>query len=469
MAKIRFKCTCGRSLSVDEEHAGKIAKCPACNRPVRVPAPEGADLPAEAAPQDMAEKVSSLSRAYGEAMLTRARRERTAEALTAYAKKARKRYLIGAAVAAGLVLIGAVGYVMFQEYGPPLGSPDSYPPAARPFLTFLKEEDPRVRAAAAWEIAEACGGDVLALLGEVARDKHSPLVRLVTVRLLARIKQAGALEYVRPFLMDPDRDVRMAAAFLLAEREGGTVTPDSAAPHVIAALEPGGKWARWYQDVQDSETSADEVETRLAEEMTSEDPGTRAMAAWMAAATLEPDRAARFLRDRLRDEDPGVVVSILHALAPFLSARAFKEIDRREEPEGLLRLRTSVLKHVALRLRLKGRGVDQTARDPRVRVAAALALADTGQTRQAHLVAYGLGDGDWFVRFVTLKGLASMEPRAAVRAVDMPGREVSYPENEWTRRVLTRLRQAAQQAGPEDGASDDEPAAPGDTETDEGF
>ncbi|MBI5368256.1 MAG: hypothetical protein HZA54_14570 [Planctomycetes bacterium] len=44
---IRFSCACGRSIAVKDEHAGKLIKCPACAKPVRVPKEE-LDLKPEA-------------------------------------------------------------------------------------------------------------------------------------------------------------------------------------------------------------------------------------------------------------------------------------------------------------------------------------------------------------------------------------------------------------------------------------
>jgi hypothetical protein len=35
---IRFACDCGQELQVRDEHAGKLVRCPACQRQVRVPA-----------------------------------------------------------------------------------------------------------------------------------------------------------------------------------------------------------------------------------------------------------------------------------------------------------------------------------------------------------------------------------------------------------------------------------------------
>jgi hypothetical protein len=37
---ITFNCTCGKTLRVPDAHAGRRAKCPACNAIVPVPAPE---------------------------------------------------------------------------------------------------------------------------------------------------------------------------------------------------------------------------------------------------------------------------------------------------------------------------------------------------------------------------------------------------------------------------------------------
>jgi hypothetical protein len=44
---ITFNCTCGKTLRVPDEHAGRRAKCPACNAvlPIPVPAPPPAPEP----------------------------------------------------------------------------------------------------------------------------------------------------------------------------------------------------------------------------------------------------------------------------------------------------------------------------------------------------------------------------------------------------------------------------------------
>ncbi|MCI0704448.1 MAG: hypothetical protein L0241_25620 [Planctomycetia bacterium] len=37
---ITFNCTCGKTLRVPDEHAGRRAKCPACNAIVDIPGPD---------------------------------------------------------------------------------------------------------------------------------------------------------------------------------------------------------------------------------------------------------------------------------------------------------------------------------------------------------------------------------------------------------------------------------------------
>lgn len=52
---IRFQCTCGKSLKVDDSFAGRKATCPHCGRQVRVPADQGtlAAGPGEAEPKPL--------------------------------------------------------------------------------------------------------------------------------------------------------------------------------------------------------------------------------------------------------------------------------------------------------------------------------------------------------------------------------------------------------------------------------
>jgi DNA-directed RNA polymerase subunit M/transcription elongation factor TFIIS len=37
---IKVSCACGKKLSVKDEHAGKRLKCPACQKPLRIPRPK---------------------------------------------------------------------------------------------------------------------------------------------------------------------------------------------------------------------------------------------------------------------------------------------------------------------------------------------------------------------------------------------------------------------------------------------
>src|SRR5262245_39329995 len=45
---IDLTCACGKRLRIKDAHAGKRARCPACNHPLQIPAVEGA--PTTAAP-----------------------------------------------------------------------------------------------------------------------------------------------------------------------------------------------------------------------------------------------------------------------------------------------------------------------------------------------------------------------------------------------------------------------------------
>ena len=228
MAKIRFKCTCGKMLGVDEQHAGKIAKCPACKRPVKVPTPEDGAAPDDAAAKSAAGEISSLSDAYGAAVHARARGRRVKVALEEYDKKARKRKLIVSASIAGGLLVSLVLYKLLQSYGPSVGPVERYPEQVQPFLAGLRQADPRVRAAAAWEVGDAGGSTVSSLVGAIIEprsglltaifgNEEPPLVKLVAARVLGRIDKANAPQYLLPLLEDDELDVRMTAALALAE------------------------------------------------------------------------------------------------------------------------------------------------------------------------------------------------------------------------------------------------------------
>ncbi|MCC9642627.1 hypothetical protein LOC71_10100 [Rhodopirellula sp. JC740] len=65
---IRLQCSCGKQLSVRDEFAGKAVKCPACSKPIRVPA-AGAAKPAAArtAPARTQQARPTPTRAPGQA------------------------------------------------------------------------------------------------------------------------------------------------------------------------------------------------------------------------------------------------------------------------------------------------------------------------------------------------------------------------------------------------------------------
>lgn len=430
MAKIRFKCGCGKGLAVDEQHAGKTAKCPACQRPLRVPDVQNAPEPSEIAVPGKRKSTGSLRSAYGDALQAQSRRERTEAALAEYSRKARKRNLIIAASVVAVLLVAFMSYRVFRTVG--ISPPQSKcPEVTWPFLDGLSEEDPRERAAATWEVADAGGSEITWVISEMSKEDE-PLVALVAVRSIGRIGKEGVEESLVPLLDSPSRDVRMTAAFVIAECAAQDGAPGDLVPWMTKALSGDERWAAWFGEMTQEDARREDIVTALDQARRSPKPTTRAMAAWLIAATLGPDQ---MILPLLRDAEPDVVISTVNALAPFLTRAAFERLGQGEDGGAAVRQRLAVLNNVAQRLRHD---------DPRVRQAAALVLAANEQDESSGLFRKALNDDDWFVRFAALKGLSLLSPKVARHVVRTAAEEDIHRDNAWTQRVNRRIEERAQ-------------------------
>jgi len=433
MAKIRFKCGCGKVLAVDEKHAGKVAKCPACQRPVQVPDVQNAPAPDDIVLPKAPEGAPSLRDVYGDALHARSRRQRAKAAIDNYKRRTRKRNVIIAASVALVLLLSFISYKGVKRYGydPPK---DRCPESTWPFLDGLSRSDLRQRAAATWEVADAGGAEVAWVIQKMA-EGDEPFVAIVAVRAIGRIDKDGAERHLEPLLSAADRDVRLAAAFVLAELSVNGVTSSGQAQWIAKAVAGDAKWAEWFDELIQNDVERESVAEFLDEQRHSKRPRDRAMAAWMIAATAGADQ---MILPLLRDPEAEVVVSAIRALAPFLSAEAFDRLDDAENPEEAVRRRLVVLNVVAQRLRHE---------DARVRIAAAAALAPNGQGSSARALGRALEDDDWFVRFAALKGLSALSPELAWQVVRAAGADVGGG-SVWVERVRKRIEKAGQAAQP---------------------
>jgi len=434
MAKIQFKCPCGKVLSVDEQHAGKLAKCPGCGKGIRVPQPPKPPPPEEPKAKKPSGEPTSLANAYGAAMLARARTKRVKAALAHYETKSRKRTVLIVISVVSALILSFVTYKLLESFGPNLGPLGRYPAEAQDFLNGLNKRDPAVRAAATWEVADACGDQLTSTLAEMLNENES-LVKLVTIRALGRIDRRGAAQYLEPLLKDDGLDVRMTAAFVLTRCEtaaedagkGNLFRTPALSANVGRALGEEREWRSWLDGMSPEEVPGDDVAAFLDGKIRDRRAATRALAAWMTAATLGPDQRMLPL---LRDPEPAVRLSAINALQPFLAADTFEHLTKKTEGEQEIRLRIVLLQHVALRI--------QDDPEPEVRRAAALALASSGQAAMAGLLARGLHDDDWFIRFAAAKGLSALDAPTALNAIGEAGERKE--ENEWVRRVLDRIQ-----------------------------
>lgn len=442
MAKLHFKCACGKALAVDEKFAGQTARCPGCQRPVKVPDLPNAPPPEPIKTGDMAREISALSDAYGKAVLARARKERIDAALSQRKRQVWKRNLLIAASAAAVLFLGLLLYPLLRGYGPNLLSEEYYPGPARPFLRGLTRKDPRVRAAAAWEIADACGSSASELVAEMLGDRE-PLVKLVAAWAIARINKEGAAEQLAPLLRERDLDIRMTAALLLAQGAAGGFTPATARPHVLRALERSGHWLRWFEELSDKTPAAD-ISEHLARRAEEANENTLRIVAWLAVATLDLEHALPILRELLRSELPAVRVSTIHALRFFLTADAFERLKAPDATPGELGERIRLLYNVAQKMRHReGPRVKTAAPEVLdVRRAAVLAAAGHGQSTAADVFREPLSDEDWFIRFAAAKGLALLDPKGALAVINEP-RE-TREDSDWVQRVIQRVRDHAE-------------------------
>jgi len=424
MAKMRFKCACGKTLAVDERFAGKIAKCPACRRPLQVPELPNAAAPEDITTEDMAAKLASLSDAYGAAVLAKARDERVKAALSEYNKRVRKRRLIAAVTVVSVALLAFVGYKLFRSYGFSVDK-DNCPRATWPFLSGLSSRDPRVRAAATWEFADAGGDEVAWVVENMAREPE-PIVRLVAARALGEMDRERAPERLEPLLEDGELDVRMTAAFIIARCRTGSLTRKALSAGVIRALRGDAEWRQWFEQAARQPRLPSGYVNLLDTKLRRGNKRTRALTAWMIAATLGRDHRHLAL---LRDPEPVVVVSTINSLAPFLTAETFERLRRLGDAEEA-DARMIALQNIAYLLRHK---------DARVRTAAALVLAHCAQDKTAHLLAQAFRDEDWFVRFAAAKGLDVVDPELALEAIHAARDGSPHKDNDWIRRVITRI------------------------------
>lgn len=429
MAKIRFKCGCGKTLAVDEKYAGKTAKCPACQRPIAVP-----ELPSAAGVKSAPASKSAMDDIYGSILLKQAQQKRVKAALKEYNRKTRKRNLIIAVSVVSVLVVGFLGRELFRTYGPDVGPAKDYPKAVRPYLAGLNRSDVLIRAAAAWEVADAGGRDGAALIGAATKEDE-PLVRIIAIRALCHADRAEAPQYLRPLLKDDDLDVRMTAAFALALCTNGEITPESVNPFVKEALTGDASWLAWFENAAKESAPKPKARGFLNTKLGSNNQKTRAEAAWMTAATFGP---SPMILPLLRDADQSVAVTACRALAPFLTADAFEQLDTDENPAGSFRLRLNMLTNLSLRLRHE---------DPVIRREAALALAANGQDRSAYLFAHALTDEDWFVRFAAFKGLLRLDPKKAWEVLRSSGAPGARDDNEWARRVAERMGRSTEEPG----------------------
>jgi hypothetical protein len=442
MAKIRYKCACGKILVVGAEHAGKVTKCPACQRPFRIPEPDNAPRPKDIPTGNVADQMADLART---AVRAQTQGKRIRQALDEIEHRQRRRRLKIAAAAVGLLLAAGVAYPLLRSYGPTVEGIRAYPIEVQPYLEAFPAADERRRAAAAWEAADALGAPIAEPLA-ATKEYDGRMVKIVALRALGRMGKAVDSENIAPFLQDEgeDLDVRMTAAFVLARREAETPLRSALRPLVVRVLAQHAGWRGRYEGVLDGEVRPD-----FRAWFRGAPPESRRVGAWVAAALGGWDVLDEVLVARLHyAEDAVVRISALHAAHTHLGAGEFARLHATGDTRGLT-ARYALIEQCGRSLRQpdpRVRSRIPPEENVHVRRAAALAIADNGQDRTAAILARGLQDDDWFVRFACAKGLARLNPGPAALAIGNPPEPDEHP---WVQRIIDRIRERAREATPE--------------------
>lgn len=426
MSKIRFKCGCDKTLVVDEQFAGKVTRCPACGRPVKIPEPDASDHPSSRF--DLSNEILQLSNEFGTARERRERNKRFDATMRELNKRRLRRNLIFGGVAL-VALIAAFGiYRMTRTIGPALGRLDSYPEQVREFLPGLNNEEPTIRAAATWEVADAGGPAVSGLIAKMTEDSDR-LVQIVALNALGRMRAEDAPAQLERCLNSSALDVRMRAAFLLARRKENPPSSKALASVAERVMERDGTWAVWLQDVAAGrEISGEKITQSIASKKVTQ----LQKAAWMSAVAYGANSE---LLNLLRGEDPNAVSSALLAASEFVTRAYFEAL--RTDQAGHRRDCVTTLNHISLRLRHE---------DVNVRRFAAVVMAEHGQPDLLFMHQQGLKDADWFVRFATLKALVALGPRQVRTMIRTTEGMPPYEQSPWVKRLLDEIETRAAEA-----------------------
>jgi HEAT repeat protein len=440
MAKIRFKCTCGKTLVVGEEHAGKVSRCPACQRPLKIPETDNAPRPKDIPAESVADQMADLART---AVKAQTQGKRIKQALAEIDQRKRRRTWTVVASVVGVGVLAVLIYPMFKVHGPTVEGIGAYPPEVQAHLEAFPSSDPRARAAAAWEAADVIGLPIVPTLAKFHRYPGH-LVHIVVLRALQRLGPEVDPARIAAFLRDTeaDLDVRMTAAFALGRRkkDADTTLREALRPHVTEILAGWPRWQKRYADVLDGG-----LDPTFNAWLEGAEPEDRRVGVWVAAALGADTLMSGLLLSRLRDSNAAARISALHASHEYL-----READLNKLRESDVKHKLAQRYNLAEKCGFELRNPTQTTRsryprqtNPHVRYAAALAIADNGQDRNAPILVRGLADDDWFVRFVCAKGLERLNPGAASLAIGNPEQPDPHP---WVQRVIERIRERARQA-----------------------
>lgn len=422
MGKIRFKCGCDKILVVDEQHAGKVTKCPGCGRPVKIPETDTKATPTSRV--DFGKEIQQLSSEFGTARERRERNKRFDATLRELNKRRLRRNLIISGIAIVLLITGFGIYRMTRTIGPHIGALDSYPEQVREFLHGLNSEEPTVRAAATWEVADGGGVAVSGLIARMTEDSDR-LVQIVALNALGRTRAEDAPAQFERCLKDSSLDVRMRAAFLLARRADNPPSRKTLASFAERAMEGDETWVVWLQDIAAGRDVSGE---QIAKAIASKNVARVKQAAWMSAVAFGANSE---LLNILRSNEPEAVMSSILAVSEFVTRGYF---ESRNDRAGHKRDCVTTLNHISLRLRHE---------DVNVRRLAAVAMSEHGQPDLLFMHQQGLKDPDWFVRFASLKALVALDPRQVSIMIRTTEGMPAYEQNPWVKRLLDEIGKRA--------------------------
>ena len=191
---IKVSCACGKKLSVKDELAGRTLKCPACQKPLRVPKPKVEEEPAEEDFDDEPSDAPAKSRG-GKSSPSRGAvsRKSSVKSKGKKSKSSNRGLLIGLSAGGGVLVVALLAWMLWPAA--PAANVAGNPPAnqeqtAAPASGDAAKPIPSAETAAANSPTNVGGDDLKALQGDwhfvdMQTDPPAPPAALAAIKLTA--------------------------------------------------------------------------------------------------------------------------------------------------------------------------------------------------------------------------------------------------------------------------------------------